>query len=177
MSEMRLRTFLGEVGQLDVDALVCGATTDLYMAGGLALQVKQAGGDQIEAQALAHAPRRPGEAVATGAGRLRARHVIHAVVTEPGGRASLADVRRATEASLRLAEQMGCRSVSLPALGSAMAGAPLGEVVKLVVDAALAHRPVHLEEVVFAVCQPEPYHLFKRELRRTRRGDASPPHG
>ena len=65
---------------LDVDAVANAANNELWMGAGVAGALKRAGGEEIEREAIAKGPIPVGEAVATGAGRLSARWVIHGAV-------------------------------------------------------------------------------------------------
>ncbi|AFK51609.1 Appr-1-p processing domain protein [Thermogladius calderae 1633] len=69
----------GDITEFEGDAIVNPANTLMIMGGGVALAIKRRGGAEIEEKARRHAPVPIGGAVATGAGRLRVRYVIHAV--------------------------------------------------------------------------------------------------
>ena len=73
---------------------------------------------------MAQGPIRPGEAVATSAGRLRApiRRVIHAATMGPDLVTSDQLVRAATASALVKAEEISARSIALPALGTGVGG-------------------------------------------------------
>jgi O-acetyl-ADP-ribose deacetylase (regulator of RNase III) len=88
---------------------------------------------------VAKGPIRIGEAVATGAGRLKARYVIHAAVMGQDLRTDADKVRRATEATLRRADELGIASIAFPALGTGVGGFPLGECARIMLDAVEAH--------------------------------------
>ena len=64
--------------QPDVDAIVNAANTDLALGAGVAGAIRRKGGDSIDVEAQAQGPIRLGEAVATSAGRLLNKYVIHA---------------------------------------------------------------------------------------------------
>jgi O-acetyl-ADP-ribose deacetylase (regulator of RNase III) len=66
----------GDITALDVDAIANAANNALWMGSGVAGAIKRAGGEEIEREAVAKAPIKVGEAVATGAGRLRAKHAV-----------------------------------------------------------------------------------------------------
>ena len=66
-----------------------------------------------------------GEAAITGAGKLRARYVIHAASMRLGGRTSETALRDSTRNSLKRAAEPGLKSISLPAIGTGIAGFPI----------------------------------------------------
>lgn len=113
----------GDITQLDVDAIVNPANSRMIMGGGVAGAIKRRGGREIEEEAMKHAPVPVGKAVATGAGRLRARYVIHAPTMEmPAMRIPLENVYKATRAALEEAERLGIESLALPAMGAGVGG-------------------------------------------------------
>lgn len=77
---MELEVREGDIVAVEADALVNAANDGLWMGGGVAGALKRAGGEEIEREAIALRPIPLGSAVATGAGRLGARWVIHGAV-------------------------------------------------------------------------------------------------
>src|SRR2546426_11835156 len=80
VSEIQLSVVEGDITALEVDAIANAANNALWMGAGVAGAIKRAGGEEIEREAVARGPIAVGDAVATGAGRLRAHHVIHGAV-------------------------------------------------------------------------------------------------
>src|SRR3954447_11126572 len=77
---LELSVVEGDITQLDVDAIANAANDHLWMGAGVAGAIKRAGGEEIEREAMAKGPIEVGSAVATGAGRLHAQHVVHGAV-------------------------------------------------------------------------------------------------
>ena len=148
---MELEVVEGDITALDVDAIANAANDRLWMGAGVAGAIKRAGGEEIEREAVAKGPIALGEAVATGGGRLSARHVIHGAVMGQDLRTSAELVRQTTRSCLEVADQLGCRSLGLPAFGTGVGGFPLDECARLMVAEAQAFEPHALERVVFAV--------------------------
>jgi O-acetyl-ADP-ribose deacetylase len=141
----------GDITALDVDAIANAANNELWMGAGVAGAIKRAGGEEIEREAVAKGPIAVGEAVATGAGRLKARWVIHGAVMGRDLKTNADLVRRTTESCLRVADELGAESLALPAFGTGVGGFPLGEGAEIMVAAVRAHEPGSLNRVVFAV--------------------------
>lgn len=141
----------GDITSLDIDAIANAANNHLWMGGGVAGAIKRAGGDEIEREAVAQGPIEVGEAVATSAGRLPARWVIHGAVMGQDLRTDADLVRRTTVSCLRIADELGAESLALPAFGTGVGGFPLEDSARIMVEAARAHQPVSLRRVVFAV--------------------------
>jgi O-acetyl-ADP-ribose deacetylase (regulator of RNase III) len=148
---MRLEVVEGDIAGLDVDAIANAANDHLWMGSGVAGALKRAGGDEIEREAVTKGPIGLGEAVATGAGRLKAKHVLHGAVMGQDLRTNADLVRRTTRSCLELADELGARSLALPAFGTGVGGFPLGECARIMVDETRRHEPHTLERVVFAV--------------------------
>ena len=125
----------GDITEEDADAIVNPANSLMIMGGGVALAIKRKGGEEIEREARAHAPVPVGKAVATSAGRLKARYVIHApTMSRPAERIPPENVELATEAALRLADELRLRSVALPALGAGVGGVPVREAILRILE-------------------------------------------
>lgn len=164
MSTLELTVHDGDITRLAVDAVANAANNHLWMGGGVAGAIKRAGGEEIEREAVAMGPIPVGEAVATGAGRLPARHVIHGAVMGQDLRTDASLIRRTTARCLEVAEDLGCRSIALPAFGAGVGGFPVEECARIMVAAARAHQPHALRSVVFAVAGAGARAAFERAL-------------
>jgi O-acetyl-ADP-ribose deacetylase len=154
----------GDITALEVDAIANAANNHLWMGSGVAGAIKRAGGEEIEHEAVRLGPIEVGDAVATGAGRLTARWVIHGAVMGQDLRTNAELVRRTTESCLRVADDLGAESLALPAFGTGVGGFPLEECARIMVDAVRAHEPSSLERVVFAVFSGEAKSAFETAL-------------
>ena len=154
----------GNIAGLDVDAVANAANDRLWMGAGVAGALKRTGGEEIEREAMAKGPISLGDAVATGAGRLPARWVIHAAVMGQDLRTSAEAIESATRRTLGVADELGAESLALPAFGTGVGGFPLDECARLMVAAVRAHEPRTLRRVVFAVYGPEAKAAFRNAL-------------
>ena len=161
---MRLEVVEGDITALEVDAIANAASNHLWMGAGVAGAIKRAGGEEIEREAVAKGPIEVGDAVATGAGRLRARHVIHGAVMGQDLRTNADLVQRTTRRCLEVADELGARSLALPAFGTGVGGFPLGDCAQIMVGVARAYEPRALERVVFAVFGAEAESAFRAAL-------------
>lgn len=121
---MRMEVRQGDITQQpDMDAIVNAANTDLALGAGVAGAIRRRGGDEIDRDARAQGPIKLGAAVATSAGRLPNRWVIHAaamgyraeddlIPKRAGSLSSAAIIRQATLNSLQRAEEAGARSIA-----------------------------------------------------------------
>lgn len=125
LGEILIKTHIGDITELAVDAIVNAANSDLWMGSGVAGAIKRKGGMEIEREAISLGPIRPGEAVLTTAGTLPAMHVIHCAGMPPGGKATYLNVRSSVLAALDIAAQQNLKSIAFPAIGAGVGG--LGE--------------------------------------------------
>jgi O-acetyl-ADP-ribose deacetylase (regulator of RNase III) len=166
----RVRLVQGDITTLDVDAIVNAANDRLWMGGGVAGAIKRRGGAEIEQEARRLGPVPVGEAVATGAGRLRARYVIHAVTMGQDLRTSEPVIRSATRSALRVAESLGVRSVAFPALGTGVGGFPVEQAARAMLEEISSHLRAGspLAEVVLALFDAPAYAAFAGVLGEIR---------
>ena len=164
--ELELRE--GDIAAVEADAVANAANDALWMGAGVAGALKRAGGEEIEREAMALGPIPLGSAVATSAGRLSARFVIHGAVMGQDLRTDAALVRATTRSCLALADELGCRSLALPAFGTGVGGFPLAECARIMVEEARAFEGASLAHVVFAVFGREAYEAFADVLRERR---------
>jgi O-acetyl-ADP-ribose deacetylase (regulator of RNase III) len=125
---------LGDITAQEVDAVVNAANRSLLGGGGVDGAIHRRGGDAIlDACRQLRATTLPdglpvGEAVATTAGSLPARWVIHTVGPIYGGRSEDAELLASCyRSSLRVADDLGAASVAFPAISTGAFGYPVEE--------------------------------------------------
>jgi len=153
----RIELVLGDITRQHVDAVVNAANSSLLGGGGVDGAIHEAAGPALHAACRAlrageYVHGLPaGQAVATTAGDLPARWVIHTVgpVFEPGEDRSdvLASCFRE---SLRLAEELGAATVAFPAISAGVYRWPIDEVARVAVGTVLA-TPTQVGEVRFVL--------------------------
>jgi O-acetyl-ADP-ribose deacetylase (regulator of RNase III) len=151
LKSVELEVVEGDITALAVDAIANAANDRLWMGAGVAGAIKRAGGDVIELEALAKGPIPVGTALATGAGRLHARYVVHGAVMGQDLQTSAELIERTTRSCLEVADGLGCESLALPAFGTGVGGFPVDECARIMVEATRSYRPATLRRVVFAV--------------------------
>ncbi len=148
----RLEVQQADVTKLEVDAVANAANTRLLHGGGVAGAIARTGGPELERESRERAPIELGTAVATTAGNMPSRWVIHAAtMVNPAGTSSAAVIEQATRSTLSVAEELGARSLALVAFGTGVGGFPLDECARIMVDVARSHSGESLERIVFAV--------------------------
>ena len=139
VGSVTVRVLSGDICDRPVDAIVNAANNQLWMGAGVAGAIKRRGGPEIEREAVAKGPIPVGDAVATTAGVLDAKYVIHAAVMGADLVTDADTIARATRSALALADELGLRSIALPALGTGVGGFDMRECAQMMREAALAH--------------------------------------
>jgi len=164
----------GDITRVKAAAIVNAANSLGRMAGGVALAIKRAGGAEIEKEAMALAPIPLGAAVATPAGRLPYRYVIHApTMRRPRQRIPPENVAIATRAALQTADELGCESLAIPGLGTRTGKVNHTVAARQMFEAIAAHKPRALRHVVFVDIDKRMVEAWKK----VRRGEEEPRHG
>ncbi len=115
----------GDITAADSEAIVNAANNHLWMGSGVAGAIKRKGGDVIEREAMARGPVRVGEAVATTAGKLPFKYVIHAAGMGQDLLTNETIVREVTRNSVLLADKLSLKSLAFPAIGTGVGGMEL----------------------------------------------------
>jgi len=164
----------GDITLCEVDALVNAANSRLQMGGGVAGAIRRAGGESIQAECDRIGGTPVGTAVMTGGGKLKARHVIHAVGPVMGMGNEDAKLEVATHSSLVLADKHGLTSIALPAISSGIFGYPIERCARRMLSTAISyleHGEHSLERIVFCLYDDKALAEFRsalEELKRSR---------
>jgi O-acetyl-ADP-ribose deacetylase len=168
---MELRAVLGDITTADVDVIVNAANPGLLGGGGVDGAIHAAGGPTILAECQQIAARLPegrlprGEAVATTAGRLPARWVVHTagpIWSESRDRSAV--LRSCYTESLRVADELGARTVAYPAISAGVYGWPLDDAARQAVAAVRSASVEHVQEVRFVLFSAEALAAFEAAL-------------
>ncbi|RJT03901.1 macro domain-containing protein [Halococcus sp. IIIV-5B] len=137
----------GDIAAQQADALVNAANTGLAMGSGVAGALRRGAGTGIDDEAVSKGPVDLGGVAVTDAYDLDAEWVIHAAAMPQGGRATAESIRDATRNSLERADELGCTSLVLPALGCGIAGFDLREGARIIGEVIAEYEPTSLADV------------------------------
>jgi O-acetyl-ADP-ribose deacetylase len=169
-ADARIEIVMGDITDVDVDAVVNAANTHLVLGSGVAGAIRKKGGPEIQAECDNLGPIPLGEAAVTTGGALKARYVIHAAGMHPGGRVGRDSLMDATVNSLRRADENRLRTIAFPAIGTGVGGFPLEECAEImigVVSDYLIEEDTAIEKVYFVLFDDTAYGAFDKALNRT----------
>jgi O-acetyl-ADP-ribose deacetylase (regulator of RNase III) len=170
-----LRVVRGDITEQSVDAIVNAANSSLLGGGGVDGAIHRRGGPEILAECRALRETRypdglpTGEAVATTAGRLPARRVIHTVgpVWHGGAGGESELLASAYRSSLAIAQDEGLRTVAFPAISTGVFGYPLEPAARLAIGTVrevVEREPDAFAEVRFVVFSAGDEEVYDRVL-------------
>jgi O-acetyl-ADP-ribose deacetylase (regulator of RNase III) len=166
----RIALVLGDITEQDVDAVVNAANSSLMGGGGVDGAIHRRGGPAILEECKRIRKERwpdglpTGEAVATTGGRLPARWVIHTVgpvYAKQEDRSGL--LASCHTSSLRVADEVGARSVAFPAISTGVYGYPVEEAAPVALRA-VREAQTEVAEARFVLFDEETYRAFERSL-------------
>jgi O-acetyl-ADP-ribose deacetylase len=144
----------GEIGELEVDAIVIPANESLFMTAGPGAVVRRRAGEELERAAVAQGPVAVGGAIVTAGGRLAASYVIHAVAVGHALKADVEALRSAIRAAIAFAEPLQLRRMAIAVLGTERGAFTPEQAAPILVEE-LNRRPAELpESVVIATANP-----------------------
>jgi O-acetyl-ADP-ribose deacetylase len=156
----------GDITAMNVDAIVNAANEQLQLGAGVAGAIRRKGGPSIQEECDRIGGCATGSAVVTAGGELPARWVIHAVgpIWRGGGEGEEMLLASAVRAALKRAEEVGARSVALPAISAGVYGFPLTRAAELSIGVArsFAAEAKSVSRIVFCLYEDSALAAFER---------------
>jgi O-acetyl-ADP-ribose deacetylase (regulator of RNase III) len=167
---VQVRLTQGDITRQTVDAVVNAANNSLLGGGGVDGAIHRAGGpDIIAACRQLRSTTLPeglptGAAVATTAGRLPARHLIHVAGPVWSAREDRTDLLRSCYSeALRIADELGASTVAFPAVSAGAYGWPLDDAARIAVTT-VAGADSNVREAHFVLFDARTLDAFERAL-------------
>lgn len=158
----------GDITLENVDAIVNAANSRLAGGGGVDGAIHRRGGPSImeECRRIGGCP--TGNAVATGAGRLNAKYVIHAVgpVYRGGNRGEAELLQSAYRRSLEVAKERGCKTIAFPSISTGAYGYPIEEASRIALKTIMdfVEKEDWFELVRFVLFTDKDLDVYKKTL-------------
>ena len=168
VGEKIIRLIQGDLTELAVDAIVNAANAHLVLGGGVAGAIRMKGGPTIQEECNRVGGTTVGQAVLTGAGNLKASHVIHAVGPSYGEGDEDNKLRNATVNSLKRATEHGLKSIAFPAVSTGIFGFPKDRCADIMLGATrafLKDENTSVREVIFCLWSKEDLQIFEEKLQ------------
>ncbi|TAM84573.1 MAG: macro domain-containing protein [Acidobacteria bacterium] len=158
----------GDITALEVDAIVNAANNELVLGGGVAGAIRTKGGPRIQEECDRIGPIRLGEAAVTTGGNLKAYYVIHAASMKLGEETTAESLRNSTHNSLLCAEEKGLKTIAFPAIGTGIAGFPMGDCARIMISEVLAHLRSRssLEKIYFVLFDDAALKTFEETYKK-----------
>ncbi|WP_054856625.1 ADP-ribose-binding protein [Vulcanisaeta sp. JCM 16159] len=169
----------GDITEIEADAIVNAANSYLEHGGGVAGAIVRRGGWVIQEESREwvrkHGPVPVGGVAVTGAGKLKAKYVIHAV----GPRCGVEPIEKLDDAvtnSLRKAEELRLTSIAFPAISTGIFGCPYEDAARIMAQAIKreASDLRSVRRIIICLYGDEAFNVFDRvfsdELREYKAG-------
>ena len=134
IGKARCEVVYGDITGIDVEAIVNPANDMLWFGGGVSAVIRKKGGETIETESMTKAPAEIGSAVITCAGALKARCVIHAVISGQDLITNERYIRSAVRASLAKANDKKYLSIAIPLLNTGTTNLEIHSEARSIVD-------------------------------------------
>jgi O-acetyl-ADP-ribose deacetylase len=163
----------GDITREQTDAIVNAANSSLLGGGGVDGAIHRAGGPAILQackEIVARIGRLPaGQAVATPAGRLAARYVVHTVgpFWSGGNRGEAETLASCHRESIRVADELQLASIAFPAISTGAYGYPVDQAARIAVSSAAEalQQAAHLLEVRFVLFDSQTFEHYANATR------------
>jgi len=173
-SGKNLELVQGDITRETTDAIVNAANSELLPGGGVCGAIHRAGGPAIaeECRRLRNqrGPVSTGDAVATSGGRLPARYVIHTVgpVWSGGASGEPEALASAYRESIRVADNLGLKSIAFPTISTGIFGYPLHEATQIAIETARETLPrtKNVNTVRFVVFDDAAFQAYSQVLNK-----------
>ncbi|MBK8252445.1 MAG: serine/threonine-protein kinase [Polyangiaceae bacterium] len=160
----------GDIAEVEADGIVNSANDEMKMRSGVGDALRRRGGDEIEEEATKHGRRALGDCLATSPGALKCKALLHAV----GAWREVSCLARTSQRALLLAEELGLRTLAIPALGTGLAKVAPEASAYAVASALRLHLLLggsRIQEVRFVLYDQMTFDLFVEQVGGVFLGD------
>ena len=161
-----LELIQGDITDLQVDAIVNAAKSQLILGGGVAGAIRKKGGKAIQAECNQKSSIAVGQAVITTGGELKADYVIHAVGPRMGEGDEDQKLINATLNSLRIADENQLSSIAFCAISTGIFGYPLDRCARIMLTQTVGYLKggTGLKNVIYCLYDKSAFEIFSSFL-------------
>lgn len=158
----------GDITSLEADAIVNAANSYLKHGGGVAGAIVRRGGYTIQRESdeyvRVHGPVPVGGVAVTGAGRLKARYIIHAVGPVYGEEDGDEKLASAIKLALSKAEELKLNTIALPAISTGVYGYPLEKCAEIIANVLkeFSKIAISLSRVTVCLYDEKAFNIFNK---------------
>lgn len=173
IGSVKIRLLQGDITKIRADAVVNAANSGLIGGGGVDGAIHRAGGSSIMEELDRIRPKGgcpTGSALITGAGKLPAKYVIHAVgpVWRGGNSGEAGLLASAYRTSLKLASEKGARTVSFSSISTGVYGYPVELAASTALEAVagfLRESKTSIKEAIFVLYDSRTLETYQSALK------------
>ena len=167
---MEVKIILGNIVDLDCDAIVNAANKELRGGSGVCGAIfKSAGWEELQKECYEKGPIKTGEAAITKGYNLKAKYIIHAVGPIYSHHDTEDNMRLLSDAyfnSLKLADSYNLKSIAFPSISTGVYGFPKKEACSIATYTVRTYEAKSLEEVIFVCFDKETYDLYNEFMNK-----------
>ncbi|MDI6785508.1 MAG: O-acetyl-ADP-ribose deacetylase [bacterium] len=168
-----IKLIQGNITKEEVDAIVNAANSSLMGGGGVDGAIHRAGGPAILAECKeirnSQGKLSTGQAVATTAGNLKAKYVIHTVgpVYKGGHKREPELLASCYQKSLMIAKEKGCKNIAFPSISTGVYGYPMDKAAKIALStiAKFLEENSSIFEIRMVLFGEEAFNVFQKTLQ------------
>ncbi len=167
IGETVVELIMGDITEMDTDAIVNAANSQLAHGGGVAGAISRKGGRNIQEESdtwvYAQGEVAVGSVAITTGGNLKAQYVIHAVGPRMGEGEEDTKLKNATINSLKFAEKHSFKSLAFPAISTGIFGYPVTRCAEIMLSTVIDYirEGTKIDKIVFCLWGEEAHTLFK----------------
>lgn len=169
----KIRLMMGDITQLDVDAIVNAANSSLQDGSGVNGAIHAAAGPELLAECKTLGECAPGQAKLTKGYRLPAKHVIHVVgpIWRGGAKSEASVLADAYSSAMKLALKHHIKTIAFPAISCGIYGYPARQASVIAVKEVSHFLEMHpeIERVDFVCFTDDCYEAYKQAMEMLHR--------
>jgi len=172
ISKLIVEVLEGDITNVEADAIVNAANRYLKHGGGVAGAIVRRGGIEIQRESdkyvKKYGPVPVGCVAVTGAGKLKAKYVIHAVGPRYGEKNGDSKLAMAIRNAVLKADKLGLKSLALPAISTGIYGYPLEKCADIMAETfrEVAEELNSLNRIIVVLYGGKAYEIFVKSFTK-----------